>query len=180
MRRPTWPGAAAEPSQLGEAVSGTEPGLFPAGARACVGYGWPVESVAPTNGDRPAPAAARPAALAVKRAADVVLAATGIVVLSPVLAALAAVIVAEDGFPVFFRQERAGLDGEPFTIVKFRTMVRDAHTKGAGMAVNEGDERILRSGDFYRRYGLDELPQLWNVLRGEMSLIGPRPTLLEQ
>jgi lipopolysaccharide/colanic/teichoic acid biosynthesis glycosyltransferase len=139
-----------------------------------------VESVARTNGDRPVPAASRPAAVAVKRAADVALAATGLVVLSPLLAALAAIIVAEDGPPVLFRQERAGLDGEPFTILKFRTMVRDAHTLGAGMAVNEGDERILRSGDFYRRYGLDELPQLWNVLRGEMSLIGPRPTLLEQ
>jgi lipopolysaccharide/colanic/teichoic acid biosynthesis glycosyltransferase len=153
---------------------------FPSGAGRCVGYGWPVESVAGTNGDRPLPAAAHPAALAFKRAADVVLAATGMVVLSPVLAVLAAVIVAEDGLPVLFRQERAGLDGEPFTILKFRTMIRDAHTQGAGMAVNEGDERILRSGDLYRRYGLDELPQLWNVLRGEMSLIGPRPTLLEQ
>ncbi len=139
-----------------------------------------MESVAPTNGDRPLPASARPAALAVKRAADVALAVTGIVVLSPVLAALAAVIVVEDGLPVLFRQERAGLDGEPFTILKFRTMIRDAHAQGAGMAVNEGDARILRSGDLYRRFGLDELPQLWNVLRGEMSLIGPRPTLLEQ
>jgi lipopolysaccharide/colanic/teichoic acid biosynthesis glycosyltransferase len=155
-------------------------GRLPPGAVGCVGYGWPVESVARTNGDRPVPAAARPAALAVKRAADVAMAATGFVVLSPLLAALAAIIIVEDGLPVLFRQERAGLDGEPFTILKFRTMVRDAHTQGAGLAVNEGDERILRSGDFYRRYGLDELPQLWNVLRGEMSLIGPRPTLLEQ
>ena len=101
-------------------------------------------------------------------------------VLSPVLAALAAVILVEDGMPVLFRQERAGRDGEPFTIFKFRTMIRDAHAQGDGLAVNEGDERILRCGDFYRRFGLDELPQLWNVLRGEMSLIGPRPTLIEQ
>ena len=104
----------------------------------------------------------------------------GLVVLSPVLAALAAVILIEDGRPVLFSQERAGRDGEPFTIYKFRTMIRDASSQGAGLAVNEGDERILRFGDAYRRLGLDELPQLWNVLRGEMSLIGPRPTLLEQ
>ncbi len=125
-------------------------------------------------------APARPAALALKRSFDVCAAAAGLVVLSPVLAALAAVILVEDGLPVLFRQERAGLDGEPFTILKFRTMIRDAHAHGDGLAVNEGDDRILRSGDFYRRYGLDELPQLWNVLRGEMSIIGPRPTLVEQ
>ncbi len=123
---------------------------------------------------------ARPAALALKRAVDATLAAAGLVVLSPVMAALAAVILVEDGMPVLFRQERAGLDGEPFTILKFRTMVRDATAQGDGFAVNAGDERILRCGDMYRRFGLDELPQLWNVLRGEMSLVGPRPTLVEQ
>ena len=122
----------------------------------------------------------RPAALAVKRSFDAFAAAAGLVVLSPVLAALAAVILVEDGMPVLFRQERAGQDGRPFTIFKFRTMIRDAHAQGDGLAVNEGDARILRSGDFYRRYGLDELPQLWNVLRGEMSIVGPRPTLMEQ
>jgi lipopolysaccharide/colanic/teichoic acid biosynthesis glycosyltransferase len=139
-----------------------------------------VESVAGTNGDRPVALEPRPAALALKRAVDVTLAAAGLVVLSPVMAALAAVILVEDGMPVLFRQERAGLDGEPFTILKFRTMVKDATSRGAGFAVNAGDERILRSGDLYRRFGLDELPQLWNVLRGDMSLIGPRPTLREQ
>jgi lipopolysaccharide/colanic/teichoic acid biosynthesis glycosyltransferase len=139
-----------------------------------------MDSVAQTNGDRPVAAAARPAALAAKRALDAALAAAGLVVLSPVLAGLAAVILVEDGLPVLFRQERAGRDGRPFTIYKFRTMIREAHAHGDGLAVNEGDDRILRSGDFYRRYGLDELPQLWNVVRGEMSLIGPRPTLIEQ
>jgi lipopolysaccharide/colanic/teichoic acid biosynthesis glycosyltransferase len=139
-----------------------------------------VESVAGHNGDRASTVRSSPAALALKRTLDATLAAAGLVVLSPVLAALAAVILVEDGGPVLFRQERAGLDGQPFTILKFRTMIRDASSQGAGLAVNEGDERILRFGDSYRRLGLDELPQLWNVLRGEMSLIGPRPTLLEQ
>jgi lipopolysaccharide/colanic/teichoic acid biosynthesis glycosyltransferase len=139
-----------------------------------------VESVAAQNGDRASELRSRPAALALKRSLDATLAAAGLVVLSPVLAALAAVILVEDGRPVLFRQERAGLGGRPFVILKFRTMIRDASSQGAGLAVNEGDERILRSGDMYRRYGLDELPQLWNVLRGEMSLVGPRPTLLEQ
>jgi len=138
-----------------------------------------VESVAGTNGDRPVAVRPRPAALALKRTLDVTLAAAGMMVLSPVLAALAAVILVEDGMPVLFRQERAGLDGEPFTIYKFRTMVRDATAHGDGFAVNEGDDRILRTGDLYRRFGLDELPQLWNVLRGDMSLVGPRPELVE-
>ena len=139
-----------------------------------------METVAGHNGDRASTVDPRPAALALKRTFDATVAAAGLIVLSPVLAALAAVILIEDGRPVLFRQERAGRDGEPFTIYKFRTMVRDASSLGAGLAVNEGDERILRFGDAYRRLGLDELPQLWNVLRGEMSVIGPRPTLLEQ
>ena len=118
--------------------------------------------------------------LAVKRAVDVVGAAAGLVVAAPVLAAAAAAIAAEDGWPVIFRQVRSGLRGQPFTIVKLRTMVRDAGSKGAGMAVDAGDERILRCGHLLRVTAIDELPQLWNVLRGEMSLIGPRPTLPEQ
>jgi lipopolysaccharide/colanic/teichoic acid biosynthesis glycosyltransferase len=97
-----------------------------------------------------------------------------------VLAVAAAAIVIEDGFPVFFRQVRPGLDGGLFTLVKLRTMVRNATELGAGLAVNEGDPRILRTGDVLRRTAIDELPQLWNVLRGDMSLVGPRPTLVEQ
>lgn len=118
--------------------------------------------------------------LALKRALDVAGAAAGLVVASPVLAAAAAAIALEDGWPVIFRQARSGLRGEPFTILKLRTMVRDAGSKGAGMAVDAGDDRILRCGHLLRVSAVDELPQLWNVLRGEMSLIGPRPTLPEQ
>ncbi len=118
--------------------------------------------------------------LAVKRAVDVVGAAAGLVVAAPVLAAGAAAIAVEDGWPVIFRQVRSGLRGEPFTILKLRTMVRDAGSRGAGMAVDAGDDRILRCGHLLRVTAIDELPQLWNVLRGEMSLIGPRPTLPEQ
>jgi lipopolysaccharide/colanic/teichoic acid biosynthesis glycosyltransferase len=176
------PGMTCFPGATGHSttVSAAPGGAVASVAGEGVGYGWPVESVAGTNGDRPVAVRPRPAALALKRTLDATLAAAGLVVLSPVLAALAAVILVEDGLPVLFRQERAGLDGEPFTILKFRTMVRDAEAHGDGFAVNEGDDRILRTGDFYRRFGLDELPQLWNVLRGDMSLIGPRPTLMQQ
>jgi lipopolysaccharide/colanic/teichoic acid biosynthesis glycosyltransferase len=118
--------------------------------------------------------------LALKRAIDVAGAAVGLVVAGPVLAAGAAAVALEDGRPVIFRQARSGLRGEPFTILKLRTMVRDAGSKGAGMAVDAGDDRILRCGHLLRVSAVDELPQLWNVLRGEMSLIGPRPTLPEQ
>lgn len=118
--------------------------------------------------------------LAVKRLVDVAGAAAGLVVAAPVLAVSAAAIVLEDGWPPLFRQVRSGLHGEPFTVVKLRTMVRDAGSRGAGMAVNSGDDRILRCGHLLRVSAIDELPQLWNVLRGEMSLVGPRPTLPEQ
>jgi lipopolysaccharide/colanic/teichoic acid biosynthesis glycosyltransferase len=114
------------------------------------------------------------------RAADVIGASLGLVVASPVLAAAAVAIKLEDGGPVFYRQRRVGYRGEDFDLLKLRTMVVGAETKGAGFAVNRGDPRITRTGRLLRRLSLDELPQLWNVVRGDMSLIGPRPTLRYQ
>ena len=81
---------------------------------------------------------------------------------------------------MLYRQRRVGKDGEEFELLKLRTMVVGAETQGAGFAVDRGDPRITRAGRILRRLSLDELPQLWNVLRGEMSLIGPRPTLRYQ
>ena len=94
------------------------------------------------------------------------------------LAALA--VKLEGGGPVLYRQTRVGRDGADFELLKLRTMVQGAETLGAGYAVNEGDPRITRAGRILRRLSLDELPQLWNVIRGEMSVIGPRPTLRYQ
>jgi lipopolysaccharide/colanic/teichoic acid biosynthesis glycosyltransferase len=116
----------------------------------------------------------------VNRAADVVGASLGLVLASPVLAAAALAIKLEDGGPVLYRQRRVGYRGEDFDLLKLRTMVIGAETKGAGFAVNRGDPRITKTGRFLRRLSLDELPQLWNVVRGDMSLIGPRPTLRYQ
>jgi lipopolysaccharide/colanic/teichoic acid biosynthesis glycosyltransferase len=116
----------------------------------------------------------------VKRALDAVVAGVGLVVSAPFLAASAIAIKVEDGGPVLFRQERIGQDGHAFDIVKLRTMVVNAERLGAGFAVDEGDSRITRVGAFLRRTSLDELPQLWNILKGEMSLVGPRPTLRYQ
>jgi lipopolysaccharide/colanic/teichoic acid biosynthesis glycosyltransferase len=115
-----------------------------------------------------------------KRALDLLGASVGLTIGAPLLAASALAIRLEDGGPVFFRQERVGLDGRPFEVLKLRTMIVDAHTQGAGYAVDKGDSRITRVGNLLRRTSLDELPQLWNVLRGEMSLVGPRPTLSYQ
>jgi lipopolysaccharide/colanic/teichoic acid biosynthesis glycosyltransferase len=84
------------------------------------------------------------------------------------------------GGPVLYRQRRVGKDGRDFDLLKLRTMVVGAETMGAGLSVNEGDPRITRVGRVLRRLSLDELPQLWNVVRGDMSLIGPRPTLRYQ
>jgi lipopolysaccharide/colanic/teichoic acid biosynthesis glycosyltransferase len=86
----------------------------------------------------------------------------------------------EDGGPVLYRQTRVGRGGEDFELLKLRTMVVGAETIGAGFAVDEGDPRITRLGRLLRRTSMDELPQLWNVLRGDMSVIGPRPTLRYQ
>jgi lipopolysaccharide/colanic/teichoic acid biosynthesis glycosyltransferase len=104
----------------------------------------------------------------------------GLALASPFLAASALAIKLEGGGPVLYRQERVGLDGRLFELLKLRTMVQGAETQGAGWAVNKGDPRITRVGRVLRRLSLDELPQLWNVVRGEMSLIGPRPTLAYQ
>jgi lipopolysaccharide/colanic/teichoic acid biosynthesis glycosyltransferase len=114
------------------------------------------------------------------RAADVLGASLGLVLASPVLAAAAVAIKLEDGGPVLYRQQRVGYRGEDFELLKLRTMVVGAEKQGAGFAVNRGDPRITRTGRLLRRLSLDELPQLWNVVRGDMSLIGPRPTLRYQ
>ena len=114
------------------------------------------------------------------RALDALTGALGLAVASPLLAASAIAIKLEDGGPVFFRQTRVGRHGQDFELLKLRTMVVDAEKKGAGYAVDAGDSRITRVGRILRRTSVDELPQLWNVVRGEMSLIGPRPTLRYQ
>ena len=114
------------------------------------------------------------------RALDVALAGTGLLLASPLLAAAAVAIKLEDGGPVLYRQTRVGRNGEDFELLKLRTMVVGAERKGAGYAVDRGDARITRVGRLLRRTSIDELPQLWNVLRGEMSVIGPRPTLRYQ
>jgi lipopolysaccharide/colanic/teichoic acid biosynthesis glycosyltransferase len=117
---------------------------------------------------------------ALNRALDVAIAGAGLALASPVLAAAAVAVKLEDGGPVLFKQTRVGKDGLDFELLKLRTMVVGAERQGAGYAVSEGDSRITRVGAFLRRTSIDELPQLWNVVRGDMSLIGPRPTLRYQ
>jgi lipopolysaccharide/colanic/teichoic acid biosynthesis glycosyltransferase len=113
----------------------------------------------------------------VKRALDVTLASLGLLIGGPVLVvAMAAIRLESPGHPIY-RQRRVGRDGRPFDLCKLRTMVHGAEHQGAGMAVNEGDSRITRVGAFLRRTSLDELPNLVNVLRGDMSSVGPRPTI---
>ena len=99
---------------------------------------------------------------------------------SPLLALAALAIKLEDRGPVLYRQTRVGKDGSDFELLKLRSMVVNAETMGAGLSVNRGDSRITRTGRLLRKLSLDELPQLWNVVRGEMSVIGPRPTLRYQ
>jgi lipopolysaccharide/colanic/teichoic acid biosynthesis glycosyltransferase len=125
--------------------------------------------------------------IGLKHGLDRTLAAAGLVVLSPLLAGIAVWVRMESGRPVLLRQLRAGQDGRPFRMCKFRTMIPDAVEAGQNLGLGAdpygtvpNDPRITRSGRFLRRTSLDELPQLWNVLRGEMSLVGPRPDLVEQ
>lgn len=112
----------------------------------------------------------------VKRSLDVVVAATALVALSPVLAGVALLVRTRLGSPVFFRQVRPGMRGKPFELVKFRTMLDAVDREG-----NPLDDalRLTPFGRFLRSSSLDELPELWNVLRGDMSLVGPRPLLME-
>ena len=117
---------------------------------------------------------------ALNRAADALGAGAALVVASPLIGIAALATKLEDGGPVLYRQQRVGKDGVEFELLKLRTMIVGAETKGAGFAVDQGDPRITRVGRILRRLSLDELPQLWNVVRGEMSLVGPRPTLRYQ
>jgi len=115
-----------------------------------------------------------------RRVFDVVAAGAGLAAAAPVLGIAAIAVKLEDRGPVLYRQTRVGKDGADFELLKLRTMVVGAERQGAGWAVNEGDPRITRTGRVLRRLSLDELPQLWNVVRGEMSIVGPRPTLRYQ
>ena len=114
------------------------------------------------------------------RAADLAVAGTALLVSAPLLGLAALAVKLEDGGPIFFRQSRVGKDGGDFELLKLRTMIVDAERQGAGFAVDRGDSRITAVGRLLRRTSLDELPQLWNVVRGDMSVIGPRPTLRYQ
>jgi lipopolysaccharide/colanic/teichoic acid biosynthesis glycosyltransferase len=116
----------------------------------------------------------------VSRPLDVLLAALALLVASPLLLAAAVAIRLESRGAPFYRQRRVGRGGEPFDLWKLRTMVRGAEVMGAGIYVLEGDARITRVGRLLRRYSLDELPNLVNVLKGDMSIVGPRPTIQEQ
>ena len=114
------------------------------------------------------------------RALDLLIAGGLLVVTSPALLAAVVAIRLESRGPAFFRQRRVGKDGAPFELWKLRTMVPGAEEMGAGIYVLEGDPRITRVGRLLRRLSLDELPNLINVVRGEMSMVGPRPTIQEQ
>jgi lipopolysaccharide/colanic/teichoic acid biosynthesis glycosyltransferase len=115
-----------------------------------------------------------------RRAFDVVVAGVALLATAPIIAlAMLAIRLESPGHPIF-RQRRIGKDGKPFDMLKLRTMVAGAESLGSGLAINEGDPRITRVGAVLRRFSIDELPNLVNVLRGDMAIIGPRPTIQVQ
>jgi lipopolysaccharide/colanic/teichoic acid biosynthesis glycosyltransferase len=116
----------------------------------------------------------------VNRALDIAIAGAGLVVSSPVLALGALAVKLDGGGPVLYKQTRVGRGGADFELLKLRTMIVGAEKQGAGYAVDKGDSRITKVGRVLRKTSIDELPQLWNVVRGDMSVIGPRPTLRYQ
>ncbi len=122
----------------------------------------------------------RPIGRLLKRGLDLLVATLGVVLLFLPYVLIAVAIKLDDRGPIFFRQERIGRQGRPFRVWKLRTMVVNAMSKGLGVTVSVDDDRITRVGHVLRSLGLDELPQLLNVLSGEMSLVGPRPTLSYQ
>ena len=105
---------------------------------------------------------------------DFVIALAGIIILSPVIILISLMVVISMGWPIFYRQKRIGKNGTPFKIIKFRTMIKNADQKGL-LITAENDPRVTKLGNILRGYKLDELPQLWNVVVGNMSLVGPRP-----
>jgi len=111
-----------------------------------------------------------------KRTCDVLASLAGLIVMAPLLGLIAVLVKADSDGPVLYRGVRSGRGGRPFEILKFRTMVQGAESLGGG-STGKNDPRVTRTGRFLRRYKLDELPQLINVVRGEMSLVGPRPEL---
>lgn len=115
-----------------------------------------------------------PAAVNCKRLADIVISSIALVILSPVFVAVAIAVKRDSNGPVFYRQTRIGFHKKPFVIYKFRTMIADAEPNGPVLA-KENDGRVTKMGHFMRKYRIDELPQFWNVLKGDMSLVGPRP-----
>ena len=114
------------------------------------------------------------------RALDIAIAGAGLVVSSPLLALGAIAVKLDGGGPVLYKQTRVGRGGVDFELLKLRTMIVGAEKQGAGYAVDKGDSRITKVGRVLRKTSIDELPQLWNVVRGDMSVIGPRPTLRYQ
>ena len=114
------------------------------------------------------------------RPLDILIAAAALILTSPVLAVAAVATRLESSGPVIYRHRRVGRAGAPFDLWKLRTMVQGAERMGAGLYIEPGDARITRTGRLLRRFSLDELPNLVNVLRGEMAIVGPRPTVQEQ
>ena len=138
-----------------------------------------VQQIVPDTEAGIAPAT-RPVGGATKRALDLVVAVPATIALAPVMAGIALWVRRDSDGPAIFRQERVGAFGKPFRVLKFRSMVMNAEHIGAGLAVTEDDDRITRAGRILRRLSLDELPQLINVVKGDMSLVGPRPTVPSQ
>jgi lipopolysaccharide/colanic/teichoic acid biosynthesis glycosyltransferase len=119
-------------------------------------------------------------AVAFKRAFDIVVSFTVLTLLSPLIAFIVLAIKLDDGGPVLYAQDRVGKDGRIFRCYKFRSMVVGAENKGLGLEVANNDPRITRVGRFLRHWTLDEIPQLFNILKGDMSIVGPRPTVSSQ
>ena len=132
----------------------------------------------------PDPRLARKAARIVrsvaKRALDMGLAGVGLIVSAPLWGLFAAAVKLEDGGPVFYAQDRVGLGGRPFGALKFRSMIPDAEAKVGALQATHGDPRVTRVGRLLRATAMDELPQLWNIFRGDMSFVGPRPLRLHE
>lgn len=149
--------------------------------------GWVGVERVPTVSTRPVPLAASSTS---KRVFDVVLSSVALLLLAVPVAVIGILIIIDSGWPPLFRQRRVGLDGRPFFCVKFRTMIQNAHElRGPLLERNEApfptfkirfDPRTTRVGRMLRRTSLDEMPQFWNVLRGDMSIVGPRPPLPEE